>query len=93
MIKKDIQTAKKLVNSLINEITDRWASNQNGKYYMIRHTEDSSDTRIVIQPTYSDTFYCYLEDFIHVAEVCGCSLYIDCTKNQDGIMTPTLHIY
>lgn len=92
MIKKDIQTAKKLVNSLINEIIDRWGSEQKGKCYMVRHTGKSSDTRIVIQPTYSDTFYC-LEDFIHVAEVCGCSLYMDCTENQNGVMTPTLHIY
>lgn len=88
MIKKDIQTAKKLVNSLIKETI----SDQKGRYYMVRHTGESSDTRIVIQPTYSDTFYC-LEDFIHVAEVCGCSLYMDCTENQNGIMTPTLHIY
>lgn len=92
MIKKDIQTAKKLVNSLINEIVDRWSSELRGKAYMVRYTEESDDTHIVIQPTYSDIFYC-LEDFIHVAEVCGCSLYMDCTENQDGIMTPTLHIY
>lgn len=92
MIKKDIQTARRLVNSLINEISERWAQNENGKCYLIRHTRESDDTHIAIQPTYSDTFYC-LEDFIHVAEVCGCSLYMSCTKNQDGIMTPTLYIY
>ena len=92
MIKKDIQTAEKLVNSLINEIIDRWTSKPGGKAYMIRHTKDSNDKHIAIQPTYSDTFYC-IEDFIHVAEVCGCSLYMNCTVNQDGIMTPTLHIY
>lgn len=92
MIKKDIQTAERLVNSLINEIIARWSSAPNGKAYMVRHTGESDDTHIVIQPTHSDTFYC-LEDFIHVAEVCGCSLYMNCTENHDGIMAPTLHIY
>lgn len=92
MIKKDIQTAERLVNSLINEIIARWSSAPNGKIYMVRHTGESDDTHIVIQPTHSDTFYC-LEDFIHVAEVCGCSLYMDCRENHDGIMAPTLHIY
>ena len=93
MIKKDIQTATRLVNSLINEIIGRWASEPNGKCYMVRHTEESDDTHIVIQPTYSDTFYSFLEDFIQIAKVCGCSLYMNCEENKDGVMTPTLHIY
>ena len=92
MIKKDIKTAKVLVNSLINEIIDRWASEPDGKAYLVRHTGESNDKHIVIQPTYSDTFYC-IEDFIQVAKACGCSLYMTCAENQDDIMTPTLHIY
>ena len=92
MIKRDIQTAGKLVNSLINETINRWSSEPNGKVYMIRHTEDSDSEHIVIQPTHSDTFY-GIDDYIHVAEVCGCSMYITCKKNLDGKTTPTLHIY
>lgn len=92
MITKDLQVAQRLVNTLINEIIARWSQNPNGKSYMIRHTKDSDDKHIVVQPTHSDTFYA-LADFIHVAEACGCSLYMDCQENLDGIMTPTLHIY
>lgn len=91
MIKKDLQTAKKLVNQLINEIIDRWGSDQSGEFYMIRHCGISEDM-IEIQPTYHNVFY-VVGDFVHVAEVCGCSFYMDCQENQDGIMTPTLHIY
>lgn len=92
MIKKDLKTAGKLVNQLINEICERWAQDKNGKEHLIRHCEDSVRDNIDIQPTYSDTFYC-LEDFIDVARVCGCGFYMNCKKNQAGIITPTLHIY
>lgn len=92
MIAKDLQTAERLVNTLINEIIVHWASVPGGEIYMVRHAEQSDNTHIVIQPTHADTFYC-LEDFIHVAEVCGCSLFMDCQENHNGILTPTLHIY
>lgn len=92
MINKNIKEAEKLINMLLNETITRWASISGGEAYMIRHTENSDDRHIVIQPTHSDTFY-GINDYIHIAEVCGCYLYVTCEKNLDGKTTPTLHIY
>ena len=92
MIKKEKDIAEKLVNSVINQINDRWASDLGGKCYLVRHTEDSNSECIMIQPTYSDTFF-YITEFISVAEACGCSLYVTCRENLNGIMTPTLYIF
>jgi hypothetical protein len=92
MITRNIKEAERLINTLINETITRWASAPDGEVYLIRHTEESDGTRIVIQPTHSDTFY-GMSDYIHIAEVCGCSMYVTCEENLDGKITPTLHIY
>lgn len=92
MITKDLRTAERLINTLMNEIINRWSGDSSAKCYLVRHTERSDEKHIVIQPTYSDTFYA-VEDFIHVAEVCGCSFYINCEPNLANVITPTLHIY
>lgn len=90
MITRNIKEAERLINMLINETITRWASG--GEAYLIRYAENSNDSHIVIQPTHSDTFY-GMSDYIHIAEVCGCSMYVTCEENLDGKTTPTLHIY
>lgn len=92
MITKDLQSAQKLVNNVLNNVIDRWGSSDGGRCYLLRHTENSSDDHIEIQPTYSNAFY-GISEFIHIAEVCGCSFYVVSRENQDGILAPTVCIY
>ena len=91
MINKDIQTARKLVNRLMNETLDRWSQKENGKVYLIRYSMVAKDG-FAIQPTHGTVFY-GIDEYIKIADVTGCSCYVDVSENQDGLMTPTLNFH
>ena len=90
MINKNIKEAERLISILLSETMTQWELVLTAKFYT--YTEESDSRHIIIQPTHSDVFY-GIGDYIHIAEVCGCSTRVTCEKNPDGKTTPTLYIY
>lgn len=91
MTNEHLQIASKLVNEVINEMNDRYASTPQAKDYCMRRMDEGTND-ITIQPTHSKCGYCF-DQIIKIAEALNLHYYFEVTENLDGEPTPTMHIF
>lgn len=90
---KDLKLAERLINQAMNETIQMWSDQpERLSDYAWGYRYVGNGDGFSVGNNHGDTFF-YAGEVIDIARVCGCSYYLDTHLNEEGELTPCVHVY
>lgn len=90
---KDLKLAKRLVNQAINETIQLWHDQpERLSDYAWGYRYGGNGDEFAVGNNHGNTFF-NAGEVIDIARVCGCSYFLDTHLNEEGELTPCVHVY